>query len=75
MKVKEKLKITVFRDVAPCGLLEVYRRIRGSYCLYHQVELSDDRVSKNFLGKPASPLLVSGLVKVENTAINYTAGV
>jgi hypothetical protein len=26
----------VFWDVAPCSLVEVYRRFRGAYCLHHQ---------------------------------------
>jgi hypothetical protein len=30
------MKLTVFRDVAPCSLVEVYRRFRGAYCLHHQ---------------------------------------
>jgi hypothetical protein len=28
--------MAVFRDVAPCSLVEVYRRFRGAYCLHHQ---------------------------------------
>jgi hypothetical protein len=34
------MKMTVFWDVAPCSLVEVYRRFRGTYCLNHQ---GDDR--------------------------------
>jgi hypothetical protein len=30
------LKISVFWDVAPCSLEDVYRRFRGAYCLNHQ---------------------------------------
>jgi hypothetical protein len=30
------LKMTVFWDVAPCSLAEVYRRFRGAYCLHYQ---------------------------------------
>jgi hypothetical protein len=30
------VKITVFWDVAPCSLVEVYRRFRGTCCLHHQ---------------------------------------
>jgi hypothetical protein len=30
------LKMAVFWDVAPCSLVEVYRRFRGAYCLHHQ---------------------------------------
>jgi hypothetical protein len=30
------MKITVFWDAAPCGLVEVYRRLRDDYCLHHQ---------------------------------------
>jgi hypothetical protein len=28
--------MTVFRDVAPCSLVDVYRRFRGACCLHHQ---------------------------------------
>jgi hypothetical protein len=28
--------MTVFWDVAPCSLVEVYQRFRGAYCLLHQ---------------------------------------
>jgi hypothetical protein len=34
----------VFWDVAPCSLVEIYRRFRGAYCLYHQGD--DDGGSK-----------------------------
>jgi hypothetical protein len=27
---------SVFWDVAPCSLVEVYRRFRGAYCFHHQ---------------------------------------
>jgi hypothetical protein len=30
------MKITVFWDVAPYSLVEVYRRFKGAYCLHHQ---------------------------------------
>jgi hypothetical protein len=30
------MKMAVFWVVAPCGLVEVYRRFRGLYCLHHQ---------------------------------------
>jgi hypothetical protein len=30
------LKMTVFWDVAPCRLVEVYRRFRGAYCFHHR---------------------------------------
>jgi hypothetical protein len=30
------MKITVFRVVALCSLVEVDRRFRGTYCLHHQ---------------------------------------
>jgi hypothetical protein len=30
------IKVTVFLDVAPCGLVEVYRRFRGACCLHDQ---------------------------------------
>jgi hypothetical protein len=30
------VKMAVFRVVAPCSLLDVYRRFRGACCLHHQ---------------------------------------
>jgi hypothetical protein len=30
------MKMAVFWDVAPCSLVEVYRRFRGACCLHHQ---------------------------------------
>jgi hypothetical protein len=30
------MKIAVFWDVAPCSLVQVYRRFRGVYYLHHQ---------------------------------------
>jgi hypothetical protein len=35
-------KMTVFWDVAPCSLVEVYRRFRGAFC-----NLPDDGGSKH----------------------------
>jgi hypothetical protein len=29
------MRITVFWDVVPCNLVEVYRHFRGSCCLHH----------------------------------------
>jgi hypothetical protein len=34
------MKMTAFWDVAPCSLVEVYGRLRGSYCLHHQGDAS-----------------------------------
>jgi hypothetical protein len=31
-----QLKMTVFWVAAPCSLVEIDRRFRGAYCLYHQ---------------------------------------
>jgi hypothetical protein len=42
------MKMTVFWDVAPCSLVDVYRRFRGTYCLHHQGdECTDDGGSKH----------------------------
>jgi hypothetical protein len=30
------MKMAVFRVVAPCSMVEVYRRFRGACCLHHQ---------------------------------------
>jgi hypothetical protein len=32
--------MAVFWDVAPCSLVEVYRRFRGAYCLHLQVVIT-----------------------------------
>jgi hypothetical protein len=37
--------MTVFWDVAPCGLVEVNRRFRGGYCLHHQGNLMIEAAS------------------------------
>jgi hypothetical protein len=29
------LKITVFWDVEPCSMVEIDRRFRDAYCIYH----------------------------------------
>jgi hypothetical protein len=36
------MKMTVFCDVAPCSLVEVYWSFRGSCCLHHQGDHPDD---------------------------------
>jgi hypothetical protein len=38
------MKMAVFWVVAPCSLVEVYRRFRGACCLHHQ----DNETSVNF---------------------------
>jgi hypothetical protein len=35
------MRFRVLWDVAPCSYVEVHRRFRGAYCLYHQGD--DDR--------------------------------
>jgi hypothetical protein len=29
------MKMIVCWDIVPCGLAEIYQRIRGAYCLHH----------------------------------------
>jgi hypothetical protein len=42
------MKMTVFWDVAPCSLIEIYRRYRDAYCLHQQGDgHPDDRGSKH----------------------------
>jgi hypothetical protein len=38
--------MTVFWDVAPCSLVEVYRCFRGACCLHHDGDCSDDESSR-----------------------------
>jgi hypothetical protein len=47
------LKMTVFCDAAPCSLVEVNRRFRGKYCLYHQ---GDDGGSTLETTRPYNPV-------------------
>jgi hypothetical protein len=41
------MNMTVFRDVAPCSLVETYQRFRGAYCLDHQSDGSLKAVSRS----------------------------
>jgi hypothetical protein len=36
--------MTAFWDIAPCSMVEVDRRFRGSYCLHHQGALAMEAV-------------------------------
>jgi hypothetical protein len=36
--------MTVLWDVAPCSLVDIYRRFRGVYCLHHQGDLMMEAV-------------------------------
>jgi hypothetical protein len=38
--------MTVFWDVEPCSVVEVYRRFRGACCTHHEGDSLDDRGSK-----------------------------
>jgi hypothetical protein len=35
------MSMTVFWDVAPCSLVEAYRRFRGACCLHHDGDRPD----------------------------------
>jgi hypothetical protein len=41
------MKMAVFWVVAPCSLVEVYRRFRGACCVSHQGDRPDDGDSKH----------------------------
>jgi hypothetical protein len=46
-----RMRMTVFRDVAPCSLVEIDRRFRGAYCLHnHRPDeaVSTSETSANF---------------------------
>jgi hypothetical protein len=40
-KYYDYFQTTVFWDVAPCSLIEVYQRFGGSYCLYPQAMMTE----------------------------------
>jgi hypothetical protein len=62
------LKMAVFWVLAPCSLVEVYRRFRGACCLHHQ---GDREIGKSFLHK-----VIKGVQKnilcsfIQNLGIN-----
>jgi hypothetical protein len=35
------MKVTGLQDMAPCGLVEAGRLIRGAYCLRHHVPMTE----------------------------------
>jgi hypothetical protein len=43
------MKMTVFWDAAPCSLVEIDRRFRGTYCLHHRGDNRADRHLRNRL--------------------------
>jgi hypothetical protein len=51
-KNRLKVKMAVFWDVAPCSLVEVYRRFRGACCLHHQggLKVFEDKVLRIIFG-------------------------
>jgi hypothetical protein len=40
------IQMTVFWDIASCGVIEVDRRFRGVYCLHHQGYSDDGGISQ-----------------------------
>jgi hypothetical protein len=61
------MNMTVFWDVAPCSLVEIDRRFRGAYCLYHQgrVEaVSTSETSVNLYKATRRNILERRLLKV-----------
>jgi hypothetical protein len=49
LKLFLPVKMTVLWDIAPCSLVEVYRRFRGAYCLHHQGDHRPDNGSSTHL--------------------------
>jgi hypothetical protein len=48
--------MTVFWDVAPCSLVEVYRCYRGAYCLYRQGKLLPDYAAQHLRRESSSSI-------------------
>jgi hypothetical protein len=46
--VQQCILFIIVRNVAPCSLVEVYRRFRGACCLHHQDDEGDD--DSDYLG-------------------------
>jgi hypothetical protein len=42
------MKMAVFWVVAPCSLVEFYRRFSGACCLHHQIDRPDDDTQRDF---------------------------
>jgi hypothetical protein len=53
------MKMTVFWDVVPYSLIEIYRRFRGAYCLHHQ---GDDEAT----GVARASVCMKGIVMSRN---------
>jgi hypothetical protein len=73
-------KITVFRDVAQCSLVEVHRRFRGAYCLHHQGDRPDQTTRRNIpedshLHTRRRENLKSHLIKKVYISCRYTINV
>jgi hypothetical protein len=41
------MKMAVLWNVEPCSLVEVHRRFRGTYCIYHQGDDCPDDGGRN----------------------------
>jgi hypothetical protein len=49
-----RTKMTIFRNVVPCSLVDTNRRFRGAYSLHHQSDRPDDGSSKHIWGWPVA---------------------
>jgi hypothetical protein len=58
--------MTVFKDVAPCSLVEIDRRFRGAYCLSLQDD--DDGDSKHLLNVGQ---FIMEAVSTSETSVNF----
>jgi hypothetical protein len=68
------MKTTVFWDVASCGLVEVYRRVRGACCFQHQ----GDQVGFEVLTAVSTKMAVFGAIalmmeaaRTSETLVNF----
>jgi hypothetical protein len=65
--------MTVFWDVAPCSLVDIDRRFRGTYCLYHQGDELEtgSHVSNQFFARGLLIALMMEAVSTSKTSVNF----
>jgi hypothetical protein len=58
------MKITVFWDVSPCNLVEVYRCFRGAHFLHHQDDRADDGAATRLHGATPQKTVIFNILFV-----------
>jgi hypothetical protein len=59
------MKMAVFWVVAPCSLVEVYRRFRGTCCLHHQGPILDLFNASSVIRTHDSSVLTATVISIK----------